>query len=407
MELIMADPQSIFGNMMPSMSAEEADMRRRQELFEQEQAVVNDYPYDTNPRVARRQVQRQQNQARARMQQQMEVQTQQQKMARFEEEVRRRINTNPAFRTMDPLDRQEATYKVGVQVADDLGMQGLAGQLGGSYTKMVKDRIKKDLELEGLEAANESARKNAKVAGNRVVDWYDHATGDTLEQEFDADRNPIGSPVVTQRGKWETKKVNDIEYLISPTGQWIDPVDRDAEEVSEALERQKVADQAFDDADKEMAKVDKALTRLSRTSTGFVGKVLAELGTLPGGVGEDAAAVAGLLESIKAQLGFEELRKLKDSGASLGQVAIFELIALQSVAASLDQGLSPKDLAANLRTVKKKYRDFQDAVRYRRDLQDLNWGAPEYAEFVDKTKDWWYIKDPTTGRRIKKIKPRR
>lgn len=55
--------------------------------------------------------------------------------------------------------------------------------------------------------------------------------------------------------------------------------------------------------------------------------------------GTDYIAYQKALGTLKAIIGFNELRALKDSGATLGQVAVMELEALQSIQGSLEQGL--------------------------------------------------------------------
>ena len=55
--------------------------------------------------------------------------------------------------------------------------------------------------------------------------------------------------------------------------------------------------------------------------------------------GTDYIAYQKALGTLKAIIGFNELRALKESGATLGQVAVMELEALQSIQGSLEQGL--------------------------------------------------------------------
>jgi len=77
--------------------------------------------------------------------------------------------------------------------------------------------------------------------------------------------------------------------------------------------------------------------------------------TLPA---SDARDLAGKLETIKSNLGFDRLQQMRDSsptGGALGAVAVQELIALQSTVASLDQRQSVPQLKANLEKVDKHY----------------------------------------------------
>ena len=71
----------------------------------------------------------------------------------------------------------------------------------------------------------------------------------------------------------------------------------------------------------------------------------------------DSNALRGYLNTIKANIGFQELRSLKDSGATLGQVAVMELEALQAIMGDLEQNLPAKVLLETLDDVEGNYRE--------------------------------------------------
>jgi|TARA_B110000259_G_scaffold68155_1_gene80302 hypothetical protein len=71
----------------------------------------------------------------------------------------------------------------------------------------------------------------------------------------------------------------------------------------------------------------------------------------------DANALRGYLNTIKGNIGFQELRSLKDSGATLGQVAVMELEALQAIMGDLEQNLPAKVLLETLDDVEGNYRE--------------------------------------------------
>ncbi len=74
--------------------------------------------------------------------------------------------------------------------------------------------------------------------------------------------------------------------------------------------------------------------------------------------GTDARDLQAQLETIRANLGFDRLQQMRDmspTGGALGQVAVQELIALQSTVASLDQAQSPAQLRASLQKIRKHY----------------------------------------------------
>jgi len=74
------------------------------------------------------------------------------------------------------------------------------------------------------------------------------------------------------------------------------------------------------------------------------------------GVGATPAnTLAGAIATIKANIGFSELQKMRDesaTGGALGQVAVQELAYLQAALGSLDQSQSPSVLIKNLNTIK-------------------------------------------------------
>ena len=72
------------------------------------------------------------------------------------------------------------------------------------------------------------------------------------------------------------------------------------------------------------------------------------------------------LTTIKANIGFDKLQQMRaasPTGGALGQVAVQELVALQSSLGSLNQWSSPDALKANLQKIKMHYKNFLDAQR--------------------------------------------
>jgi hypothetical protein len=95
------------------------------------------------------------------------------------------------------------------------------------------------------------------------------------------------------------------------------------------------------------------------TTTGVIGEVASRVG------GTKARDLSGKLETIKANLGFDELQKMRDAsptGGALGQVAVKELIALQATVASLDQGLSESELKKSVQKIEQHYNAWYEAV---------------------------------------------
>lgn len=70
----------------------------------------------------------------------------------------------------------------------------------------------------------------------------------------------------------------------------------------------------------------------------------------------DANALRGYLTTIRGNIGFQELRALKESGATLGQVAVMELESLQSIQGDLKQNLPADVLLETLSDIESNYK---------------------------------------------------
>jgi hypothetical protein len=104
-------------------------------------------------------------------------------------------------------------------------------------------------------------------------------------------------------------------------------------------------------------------TAVKQTGTFTAGAIGTPLSFLPGTAAKD---LASNLETIKANLGFDRLQQMRDAsptGGALGQVAIQELVALQSTVASLDNQQSPSQLKKNLNKVKGHYEKWRSTVK--------------------------------------------
>lgn len=119
---------------------------------------------------------------------------------------------------------------------------------------------------------------------------------------------------------------------------------------------------AIAQADRIIGTVGSALNKVSRATagTGFAATPKS-LETVTG-----ARDLAADLETIKANLGFAELQAMRaasPTGGALGQIAVQELVALQSTIASLDQAQSPEQLKNKLAQVRKHYENWKNAVQ--------------------------------------------
>jgi len=105
--------------------------------------------------------------------------------------------------------------------------------------------------------------------------------------------------------------------------------------------------------------IDETIKLADRWTTGSIGgiaKILPET---------DARKLAGNILTIKANLGFDRLQKMRDespTGGALGQVAVQELEGLQATVAMLDQLQKPEDVRAALAKIRGHYQAWADAV---------------------------------------------
>lgn len=105
-----------------------------------------------------------------------------------------------------------------------------------------------------------------------------------------------------------------------------------------------------------------ALNAKTKVVDEAIGRALGMVGNWSAGMGAGLARIPGTqardlqaeLETIKANIGFDELQTMRDNsptGGALGQVAVQELEALRATLANLDQEQSPAQLKAMLKRV--------------------------------------------------------
>jgi hypothetical protein len=80
----------------------------------------------------------------------------------------------------------------------------------------------------------------------------------------------------------------------------------------------------------------------------------------------DARAMSGAINTLQANLGFQQLqqmRNLSKTGGALGQVSERELALLVSTVASLDQGMSLDDFNRSLSKITRHYNRAKEALQ--------------------------------------------
>lgn len=105
--------------------------------------------------------------------------------------------------------------------------------------------------------------------------------------------------------------------------------------------------------------VDTVLKNVGWGESGLVGQKMSDV------AGTKAYDVARQIETIKANLGFQELQQMRamsPTGGALGAIAVQELVALQSTVANLDIGQSEAQLRSNLERIKAHYQRWLSTI---------------------------------------------
>lgn len=115
--------------------------------------------------------------------------------------------------------------------------------------------------------------------------------------------------------------------------------------------------------------IDEALKLVSPKTTGSIGEATR---MLPLSGGSDAASLASYVDTIKANIGFEQLNAMRQespTGGALGNVAVKELDFLQASLGNLNPNLSEEVLKKNLEAVKTHYTNFMKELQKEMDTK--------------------------------------
>lgn len=136
-------------------------------------------------------------------------------------------------------------------------------------------------------------------------------------------------------------------------------VDEKTAKKTEAEEKkQRSLDSAVTQADSVLKEVADAKKLVSGKTAGWGGL----LANLPN---TDARNLEAKLASVKANLGFDRLQQMRQespTGGALGQVAVQELVALQSTVASLDQLQEAGQLTSALEKIERHYTNWKNIM---------------------------------------------
>lgn len=120
--------------------------------------------------------------------------------------------------------------------------------------------------------------------------------------------------------------------------------------------------------------IDDAISKVSGTTAGFAGSKLANVAGTP------AADLAATLKTIRANLGFDELQKMRNNsptGGALGSVSENENALLQSAVTNLENTQSPEQLKQKLQELKQIKAESNQRIKqaYDADLARFGSGA--------------------------------
>lgn len=137
---------------------------------------------------------------------------------------------------------------------------------------------------------------------------------------------------------------------------------------SEAASKEQSAQQAMQKAQIVKKKIDEAIALSGITSTGIGGQLMSHVS------GSKAKNLRAALDTIKANLGFDQLMSMKSAsknGASgLGALSDNEMLLLTSLSGKLDPD-APEQLASNLLALKEKYSNFNNALGFEGGSQQI------------------------------------
>jgi hypothetical protein len=182
---------------------------------------------------------------------------------------------------------------------------------------------------------------------------------------------------------------NGYAIIDGPNGPVVQPLPGSPQEqvLAEKNERERVSNIGRENTkDIMLNTIDSAIKRVSNKTAG-AGAVLENIPAT------EARALANDITTIKANLGFDQLAKMRaasPTGGALGQIAVKELAFLQSTLGSLDQYQSPEELKKTLGNIR------QSLVRWNEAISN----APKPEEI--KSVQWQPGEQPGTGRFVPK-----
>ena len=140
--------------------------------------------------------------------------------------------------------------------------------------------------------------------------------------------------------------------------------------------------------------IDKAISKVSNSTAGLGGALFSSIPLT------EARDLRGIIDTIKANLGFEQLQSMRDSsptGGALGQVSEREINFLQSVLANLEQSQSPDQLRENLIIAKDQIGKSLNRVK---EAFALDYGSSEKVNDISTSLDDKQVSQENEGSRV-------
>jgi len=266
---------------------------------------------------------------------------------------------NQAFAAWQSGD--EAAFK---QIADGLGVsapfseQGVAmlnaGAAGASMYKAWREaqpeptaemrNLDFRAQQAGLEPGTPEYKEFMSSGGRGAL--VEVNTGDEIDQ-----RPLTGTPPAGYQRRWDEQNKT-----------WVDEPIRGSEAAGEVAEGDRRVQLASAEYNRKYNIVDTNLDKAIQ-SIQDNGRLVAGYGSLLSGLPESAARdFQATLNTVKANLGFEELQNMRDNsptGGALGQVSEREIAFLQAIQGNLDAAQSPQQLLEVLREIKTRRAQFK------------------------------------------------
>lgn len=252
---------------------------------------------------------------------------------------------------------------------DDLAAAASSGVLSAkeAYATMLNDA--KDIREAQAKGGSTALIRNALASGLKPntpeFQQYILSGGDIYSQETQL-LATLPKPEKGMRYQFDKDEMGRItNYRLVPiTGS---KADQEAAQIQKAADAQRTAQTTsgmvvLEDIGKaiEIAKESPIL------STGFFGGLLKDVG------GTAAKDLSSLTTTIKANIGFDRLQRMREespTGGALGQVAVQELEALQSTLGNLDNSQTNEQFVSNMERLEMQYQKSMQEI-YKAALKD-------------------------------------